>query len=84
MTDVAQSVFVQDRDARLAPHMVFLRSQTLEQPNDEEALAQQTVANEVIFRLALIDDLVADEDNDVAETDRAVLIDRCRDDSHRI
>jgi hypothetical protein len=72
--DVAQSVFAQDRNARLAPHMAFLRSQTLENQNDEEALAEQIAANEVIFRLALIDDLVADGDNDVAETDWAVLM----------
>ncbi len=72
--DVAQSVFAQDRDARLAPHMVFLRSQTLEHQNDEEAFAEQIAANEVIFRLALIDDLLSDGGNDVAETDRAVLM----------
>jgi hypothetical protein len=72
--DVAQSVFAQDRDARLAPHMIFLRSQTLEQPDDEGALAAQIAANEIAFRLALIDDLVLAGDNDVAETDRAVLM----------
>jgi hypothetical protein len=72
--DVAQSVFVQDRDARLVQHMVFLRSQTLEHQDDEGAVAEQVAQNLVVFRLALIDDLIAADEEDVAEADRAVLM----------
>jgi hypothetical protein len=34
--DIAQSVFVQDRDGRLSEHLVFLRAQTLENEGDDE------------------------------------------------
>jgi hypothetical protein len=40
--------------------MVFLRNQTLENEDNEEAVAEQLAQNLVAFRLALIDDLVAD------------------------
>jgi hypothetical protein len=72
--DVAQSVFVQDRDGRLIEHMVFLRAQTLENEGDDEAAAERIAENLGVFRLALIDDLVEADDNDVSELDRAVLI----------
>jgi hypothetical protein len=72
--DVAQSVFAQDRDARLTQHMVFLRAQTLEREGDDEQLAEQTAQNLVVFRLALVDDLIASHQNDVSEIDRSVLM----------
>ena len=72
--DVAQSVFAQDRNGRLAEHMVFLRAQTLENDGDDEELAEQVAQNLAAFRSALIDDLVTAEDNDVTELDRAVLM----------
>jgi hypothetical protein len=72
--DVAQSVFAQDRDGRLAEHMVFLCVQTLENEGDDEVEAALDAQNEAAFRLALVDDLVAAEDNDVTELDRALLM----------
>ena len=72
--DVAQSVFAQDRDGRLPPHMMFLRAQVLERDDDDDVAAEQAAINTNAFRLALIDDLVADEENDVTERDRAVLM----------
>jgi hypothetical protein len=72
--DVAQSVFAQDRDGRLPPHMAFLRAQVLERDDDDDVAAEQAAINTNAFRLALIDDLVADEENDVTERDRAVLM----------
>ncbi len=71
--DVAQSVFAQDRDGRLPPHIIFLRAQTLEQEGDDEIAAEQAAANTNAFRLALVDDLIASDENDVNERDRAVL-----------
>jgi hypothetical protein len=73
--DVAQSVFAQDRDARLTPHMVFLRSQTLENDEDDDQHAEHVAQNMVAsFRLTVIEDLINAADNEVAETDRAVLM----------
>ena len=72
--DVAQSIFAQDRDGRLPPHIIFLRAQTLEQEGDDEIAAEQAAVNENAFRLALVDDLIANEENDVTERDRAVLM----------
>jgi hypothetical protein len=72
--DVAQSVFAQDRDGRLPPHITFLRGQVLKREDDDEVTAEQALANTHIFRMALIDDLIADEDNDVTGRDRAVLM----------
>jgi hypothetical protein len=72
--DVAQSVFAQDRDGRLIEHVVFLRAQTLENEGDDEELAEQVAENLAAFHLALIDDLVASEENDVSELDRAILM----------
>ena len=72
--DVAQSVFAQDRDGRLSEHMVFLRAQTLEQEDDDQATVEQVAQNQAAFRFALIDDLIAAEANDVSEFDRALLM----------
>ena len=72
--DVAQSVFAQDRDGRLLPHMVFLRAQVLARDDDDDVAAEQAAVNTNAFRQALIDELVADEENDVTERDRAVLM----------
>ncbi len=71
---MAQSVFAQDRDGRLSEHMVFLRAQTLEQEDDDQVMAEQVAQNLAAFRFALIDDLVALDENDVSETDRALLM----------
>jgi hypothetical protein len=72
--DVAQSVFAQDRDGRLAEHIAFLRAQTLEQEDDDQGMAEQVAQNLAAFRFALIDDLVASEENDVNVNDRALLM----------
>jgi hypothetical protein len=72
--DVAQSVFTQDRDARLSPHMIFLCAQTLEQEEDDEQQAEQVALNLAAFRLALKDDLIDSVDNNIVETDRAILM----------
>ncbi len=72
--DVAQSVFVQDRDGRLTEHFVLLRSQTLENEGDDEHQAEHAAQHLNAFRIALVDDLVAAEDNDVTEQDRVVLM----------
>jgi hypothetical protein len=72
--DVAQSVFAQDRDGRLSEHIVFLRAQTLEQEDDDQMMAEQVAQNLAAFRFALIDDLVASDENDVNEADRALLM----------
>jgi hypothetical protein len=53
--------------------MVFLRAQTLEREEDDEHLAEQTAQNLSVFRLALVDDLIASDENDVTEIDRSVL-----------
>jgi hypothetical protein len=60
--DVAQSVFAQDRDGRLPPHLTFLRAQTLEQEGDDEVAAEQSAINTNAFRLALVDDLIANDE----------------------
>jgi hypothetical protein len=72
--DVAQSVFAQDRDSRLPPHITFLHTQTLEQEGDDEVAAEQAAINMNAFRLALIDDLIASDENDITERARAVLM----------
>jgi hypothetical protein len=72
--DIAQSVFAQDRDGRLSEHMLFLRSQTLENEEDDQAMAEQVVNNLAAFQAALIDDLIESEENDVSEFDRALLM----------
>ncbi len=71
---MAQSVFAQDRDGRLSEHMVFLRAQTLEQEDDDQATVEQLAQNQAAFRFALIDDLIASDANDVSEFDRALLM----------
>jgi hypothetical protein len=84
--DVAQSVFAQDHDGRLAPHMLFLRAQTLEGEDDDEAVAEQNALNLPAFRVALVDDLILADDNDIRyqRTRPSHPHDRNRDDSHRI
>jgi hypothetical protein len=72
--DVAQSMFAQDRDQRLVPHMVLVQAQTLENENDDDAAAEQAEANLSVFRLALVDDLIESDENDVSERDRAVIM----------
>jgi hypothetical protein len=72
--DVAHSVFAQDRDGRLPPHITFLRAQTLEQDGDDEIAAEQAAVNEKAFRLTLVDDLIANDENDVTERDRAIML----------
>jgi hypothetical protein len=54
--------------------MVFVRAQTLENKNDDEAAAKQAEANLSVFRQALVDDLIASDKNDVSERDRAVIM----------
>ncbi len=54
--------------------MVFLRAQTLEHEGDDAQQAEQVAQNLVVFRLALVDDLIASNDNDVTEVDRPVLM----------
>ncbi len=71
--DVAQSVFAQDRDGRLTPRMAFIRSQVLDGDQYDEIAAEQVAQNLALFRIALIDDLILDEDVDVVEQDRALL-----------
>ncbi len=72
--DVAQSIFAQDRDGRLSPYIIFLLNQTLENDEDDALLADQVAQDPVPFRLALVDDLIADEGNEVTERDRAMLM----------
>jgi hypothetical protein len=72
--NVAQSVFAKDRDGRLTPHVVFLRAQTLDRDDDDEGMIEQNAQNLPAFRIALIDDLVISEENDVTEQDRAILM----------
>ncbi len=59
--DVAQSVFAQDRDQRLVPHMVFVRAQTLAKDEDDEDAAEQAESNLAAFRLSLVDTLIEDD-----------------------
>jgi hypothetical protein len=72
--DVAQSVFAQDRDQRLLAHMVFVRARTLEQEDDDEEAAAQAEGNLAAFRFSLIDALIESDENDVAESDRAIIM----------
>jgi hypothetical protein len=72
--DVAQSIFAQDCDGRFPPHIVFLRAQVLEREDDDEVAAEQAAINTNTFCQALIDDLIASDENDVSERDRAVLM----------
>ncbi len=81
--DVAQSVFAQDRDQRLLSHMIFVRGQALENEQDDAETAEQVAGHLAAFRLSLIDTLVDDEENDVSERDRAVIM-TGRDDAHRV
>ena len=72
--DVAQSVFAQDRDGRLVETMTFLRQQTLEKTGDDEQQAALAVQNLPAFLVSLMDDVIADVDNDITEADRAVVM----------
>ena len=72
--DVAQSVFAQDRDGRLVETMTFLRQQTLEKTGDDEQQAALAVQNLPAFLISLMDDVIADVDNDITEADRAVVM----------
>jgi hypothetical protein len=71
--DVAQSVFAQDRDGRLTPRMVFIRNQVLDDHDAEEAAERNAQRNLAVFRAALINDIILDEENDTIESDRALL-----------
>ena len=71
--DVAQSIFARDRNGRLVPLVRGIQSLTLEAEGDDaEALAAARVNLPLLQRNAL-DELVADEDNELTEDDRPVL-----------
>jgi hypothetical protein len=72
--DVAQSVFARDRDGRLLAHIVFLRAQTLAREDDDEAAAEQAAQNLAAFQVALVDDLINSEANDLEEAERALIM----------
>jgi hypothetical protein len=72
--DVAESVFAQDRDNRLGPHMTLIRAQVLAHDDDDEDQAEQAALNLPAFHNALIDDLIASENNDIREPDRTLLL----------
>ena len=71
--DIAQSVFAQDRDGRLAAYIAAMRATTIEREDDDQQTADQVAEYAVAFRLALIDNLIDDEENDVEEKDRMLL-----------
>jgi hypothetical protein len=71
--DIAQSVFAQDRDGRLAAHIAAMRATTIEREGDDQRTADQAAEYAVTFCLALIDNLIDDEGNDVEEKDRMLL-----------
>ena len=72
--DVAQAVFARDRDARLMRHIAILRAQTLARDDDNEEQAEQVEQNLEGFYRVLVDELIADDDNDVREVDRSLLL----------
>jgi hypothetical protein len=47
---------------------------SLEQEGDDEGMAEQVAQNLAAFRMALIDDLVNADDNDISEQNRALMI----------
>ncbi len=71
--DVAQSVFAQDRDGRLATHIAAMRATTIEREDDDQQTADQAAEYAVTFFLALIENLIDDEENDIEEKDRILL-----------
>ena len=71
--DVAQSLFAQDRNGRLAAHIATMRATTIEREGDDENAAEQAAGYAVTFRLALLEDLINDDGNDVEEKDRVFL-----------
>ncbi len=76
--DVAQSIFARDRNGLLVPLVRGIRSLTLEAEGDDaEAIAAARTNLPLLQRNAL-DELVADEDNELTEDDRPVL-DTCLD-----
>ncbi len=72
--DVAQSVFARDRDGWLLAQVVFLRAQTLAREDDDEAAAEQAAQNLAAFQVALVDDLINSEANDLEEAERALIM----------
>jgi hypothetical protein len=54
--------------------MVFVRAQTLENENDDDEAAAQAEGNLAAFRLSLIGALIDDDENDVGESDRAIIM----------
>jgi hypothetical protein len=50
-----------------------MRTTTIEREDDDQQTADQAAEYAVTFRLALIDNLIDDEENDVEEKDRMLL-----------
>jgi hypothetical protein len=62
-----------------------MRTTTIEREEDDQATAEQAAEYAVTFRLALIENLIDDDDNDVEEKDRMLLqTDGSGYDPHRI
>jgi hypothetical protein len=53
--------------------MVFIRSKILENAHDDDEAAEQAVQNLTTFRIALIEDMIFDDELDVTELHRALL-----------
>jgi hypothetical protein len=71
--DVAQSIFARDRNGLLVPYAHDIRTLTLENEEDDEVAAAAAQANLVLLQREALQDLIASEENNVREEDRAVL-----------
>ena len=72
--DVAQSVFARDRNGRVVPLVRDVRSLVFQPADGEERDAARELANLAILKRNALEELLADDDNEVEEADRPVMM----------
>ena len=70
--DIAQAIFARDRNGRLVPHVRGIRSLHFqpEENEDAQAAAEENLA---LLQTHALDELVAQDDNDVTDEDMPIL-----------
>jgi hypothetical protein len=69
--DVAQSIFARDRNGRLVPHLRVIRALEFAPEEGEEAKVEENLA--LLMRMAMDEEVIAAEDNDLVDTDRSSM-----------
>ena len=72
--DVAQSIFARDRNGRVVPLVSGVRSLVFQPADGEERDAARELANLAILKRNALEELLADDENEVEEADRPVMM----------